>query len=616
MLEKTGFVSKDQKEQILKSVDIVQLIGGYVQLKPSGKNFLGLCPFHQEKTPSFTVSPAYQNYKCYGCGEYGDAIRFLMEIENFEFREALKFLADRCGIEIKGLLRPKNESNFQPDINRCLQLSFEFYRDNLSGASAASPIRSYLDSRQISEKAIETFQLGYIGPGWTQLNDLLKARKLDESLQEKAGLIKKGEKGGYYDRMRDRLIFPIRDGQGKVLGFAGRAVGDGKPKYLNPPESELYHKSSILYGLFEARDDIRRNRSAIVVEGYLDAIRLHEESWSETVATCGTALTEDHIRVLKRSGAENVYLLFDGDKAGIKAAEKSAELFLEKDVDSRVVILPDGLDPDDYFKTYSREDFKILLDQARYDFEFVIDRVKGRTDGTGIEFQKKAVNELLKIAGRIQDQIKKELFLSRVAADFRIDRSSLNQIAKFGNSKLVSRQSDQKSPNISVSFEKKEFPEVKFLQYLITHPQSITLARKHVKPDYFSRNDLSRLYLRFLELNDEEFLCLKPQEFPEFFVEFNTLISYLLQWQIEYRGPAVQRKRDSGSESDTEMVSLQKELESQLSSYSEKAVMLLIRQLRKKRKKSEIERLYHAPSDQARSSLIELTEKRKRNISV
>ncbi len=616
MLEKTGFISKDQKEQILKAVDIVQLISGYVQLKSSGKKFLGLCPFHQEKTPSFTVSPDYQNYKCYGCGEYGDAIRFMMEIENFEFREALQFLADRVGIEIKGLHQTKNESNVQSDIARCLQLTFDYYRNNLEKAPAGSPIRKYINNRQISEHAIDIFQLGYIGPGWTQLNDLLKSRKIDSLLQDKAGLVKKGEKGGYYDRMRDRLIFPIRDVQGRVLGFAGRSIGDGKPKYLNPPESDLYKKSSILYAVFEARNDIRKKRSAIVVEGYLDAIQLHEQSWSETVATCGTALTSEHVRILKRLGAESIFLLFDGDSAGIKAAEKSAELFLENDVDSRVVILPDGLDPDDYFKKYGRSDFKTLLDQARFDYEFVIDRAKGRTDGTGIEFQKKAVGEMLQIANRIPDQIKKELFLSKVASDFRINRSSLNQIARLGKTSVIPEQSSQDSLNVTVSFNKRELPEAKFLQYLIVHPQSITQARGHVNPDDFSRKDLSRLYMRFLELSDNEFICLKPQEFPEFFVEFNTLITYLLQYQIEYKGPSVSRKRDSGSEQDSEMVSLQKEYESQVSSFSEKSLMFLIRRLKKRRKNTEIEKLYHSPSDKVRSSVIQLTEKRKRNISV
>ncbi len=613
MLEKTGFISKDQKEQILKAVDIVQLIGGYVQLKPSGKNYLGLCPFHQEKTPSFNVSPTHQNYKCYGCGEFGDAIRFIMDVENFQFKETLQFLADRSGIEIKLDQGKKVESSVQTDIGKCLQLSFDYFRENLAKAGQESPIRRYISDRQISDQLIEVFQVGCIGPGWTQLHHFLSSRKVNTPIQEKAGLIKKGDKGSHYDRLRDRLIFPIRDLQGKVLGFAGRAVGDGKPKYLNPPESDLYKKSATLYGVYEARDQIRRRRRVIVVEGYLDAIRLHEQSWSETVATCGTALTVEHIRILKRMGAENVILLFDGDKAGIKAAEKSAELFLENDLDSKVMILPDNLDPDDYFKKYNNEDFKNLLDRARFDFEFIIDRTKERTDGTGFEFQQKAVEGMLQIANGIKAEIKKELFLSKVASDFRIERGILNQISKTKSKRPVAETIAPDTSNFPISFEKSELLDVTFLKYLMTHPQSIKLARKRVSSSDMSRLDLSRLYARFLELSDQEFTYLKTREFPEFFVEFNTLIMCLLQNKIEYEGPDGSRNRNSGSERDQEMLSLRNVNENKMSTFSEEFLNKLIRRLKKKRKYAEIKKLQYTSEDQARASTMQIAENRKRN---
>ncbi|NQU64489.1 MAG: DNA primase, partial [SAR324 cluster bacterium] len=616
MLEKTGFISNDQKEQILKAVDIVQLVSGYVQLRPSGKNYLGLCPFHQEKTPSFTVSTTHQNYKCYGCGEYGDAIRFVMEMENFQFKEALQFLAVRNGIEIRIMHGAKAGPNIQSGIGNCLQLSFDFFRENLTKAAKDSSIHSYITNRLISDPLMTVFKLGYIGPGWTQLHHYLTARKINIQLQEKAGLIKAGEKGGYYDRLRDRLIFPIRDFQGKVLGFAGRSVGDGKPKYLNPPESDLYKKSAVLYGIYEARDDIRKKRRAIVVEGYLDVIRLHEQSWTETVATCGTALTAEHIHILKRLGTENVILLFDGDKAGIKAAEKSAILFLENELDSRVMILPDGLDPDDYFKKYNNKDFNILLDQARYDYEFIIDRTRERTEGTGIEFQKRAVEEILQVANGIQSEIKKELFLSQIASNFKIERGILNQIVRIRKKRVVADATVENKRSQPVLFEKSELPEAKFLQYLITHPQSIILARKYVVPSDFSRADSARLYARFLELSDQEFVYLKTQEFPEFFVEFNALVMFLLQYKIEYEGPAVLRKRDSSSVIDEEMVCLQKETENKIRSFSEESLRILIRRLKKKRAHAEIEKLTHTRGDQTRASALQLAEKRKRNITL
>jgi len=617
MLEKTGYISKEQKEHILKSVDIVQLIGGYVQLKPAGKNFLGLCPFHSEKTPPFTVSPAYQNYKCYGCGVYGDAIRFIMEIENFDFREALQYLADRCGIELRIQLHQQPESSILSDINSCLRQALGFYRDNLKNAQDRSPIRSYLKLRRVSATAEETFQLGFIGPGWTQLHDLLKTRGIDDLLQEEAGLIKRGEKGGYYDRMRNRLIFPIRDVQGRLLGFAGRAIGDETPKYLNPPESAHYRKSGVLYGAYEARDGIRKKRTAIIVEGYLDVIAMHENGWLETVAACGTALTEEHVKALKRLGAESVFILFDGDRAGVKAAEKSAELFLKNDIDSRVVILPNEMDPDDYFKDNSRMDFQKLLDEARFDYEFVIDQAKINLGGTGIEFQKKAIREMLRLAASIPDSIKRDLFVTRVARDFRIEKKNLFRISQADSKEMAVAGHEEPNPITEVlSFGKNELPEIKFMQYLISYPQSVKLAREHVKPDDFRRKDLSQLYSRILELNDEELLCLKAHEFPEFFIEFNTLITYLLQWQVEYRGPSVSRKRDSGSERDSEMMDLQKAFEAEISSYSEKSVLFLIRRLKKRRKSCDIKGLYHIPSDRARSTVLQLSQKRKRDLPV
>lgn len=611
MLEKTGFISKDQKEQILKAVDIVQLIGGYVQLKPSGKNYLGLCPFHQEKTPSFTVSPTHQNYKCYGCGEFGDAIRFVMDVENFQFKEALQFLADRSGVEIKLDQSKKGMPSVQTDVGKCLQLSFDYFRDNLAKAGKESPIRRYISDRQISDQLIDVFQVGYIGPGWTQLHHYLSSRKVNTPVQEKAGLIKKGDKGGYYDRLRDRLIFPIRDMQGKVLGFAGRAVGDGKPKYLNPPESDLYKKSGILYGEYEARNEIRKKRRVIVVEGYLDAIRLHEQSWTEAVATCGTALTVEHIRLLKRMGAENVILLFDGDKAGITAAEKSAVLFLENDLDSKVMILPEGLDPDDYFKKYSNEDFKILLDQSRFDYEFIIDRKKAGIDGTGIEYRR-ARDEISQIADGIQSEIKKEWFLSKVESNFKIERGKLSQTDRYRKNR-VAEATIQNRPSQPVLFEKSELPEAGFLQYLITHPQSITLARKRVVSEDFNRTDLSQLYTRFLELSDEEFISLKTQEFPGFFVEFNALIMFLLQYKTGYEGPEDIRNRNSGSEQDEEMVSLRKENENQQNTFSEESLKKLVRRLKKKRKYADIKKLQYTSEDQARASTMQIAKNRKRN---
>ncbi|MBU3917442.1 DNA primase [bacterium] len=600
MLNKTDFISQDQKEQILKATDIVEVIGGYVQLKASGKNFLGLCPFHQEKTPSFTVSPAYQNYKCYGCGEFGDSIRFVMELENLSFVEAVQFLADRCGIKIIGEKNKSGVKSVQNEISICIQESFSFFRQNLINAPDSSQIKKYLHQRSISEICVEKFSLGYVGPGWTNLHDELQKKSIDISVQENAGLIKKGEKGRYYDRLRNRLIFPLRDIQGRCLGFAGRALGDESPKYLNPPETQLYKKSSVFYGVYEAKEQIRKTRRVIIVEGYLDVIRLHEFSWCESIATCGTSLTEEHVKAIKRLGPEEVILLFDGDKAGIKAAERATKLFILNDVDSKVVVLPDNLDPDDYFKKYNSEDFQSLLEKSEYDFEFIINRTKDGLQGKGIEFQEKAIKEISAVVDSIKSSIKKELFLSKAAKVFGIRKQEMPKrkqtFQKRDNNPHASNGNDFR-------FLGKRNPEVKFFQYLINHTQSINLVRKSLSPDDFIHRDLSDLYSRILQLRDDEFGILKPQELPDFFVEYGTLLMYLLHNESEYHGPAVSRSRSC------EMDVLRTENEKLINAYSEDVLKMLIFRLKKQKKAYDLRNIRFFDPDNATRAVMRIVEK-------
>ncbi|MGK0289462.1 MAG: DNA primase, partial [bacterium] len=352
------FIPKEQIDLVTKQVDIVQLIQEYVHLKKSGQNFLGLCPFHQEKTPSFVVSAGKQNYNCYGCGAYGTALNFLMNLENYTFIEAVYKLAERAGVTLE-VTKDSQQFQAQNELEECLNKSNQFYVNNLKKSQENSAVSKYLEERKVLQKQIDSFQVGYALPEWRSLQTHLQKNSLSNEIQERCGLIKKGEKGNFYDRMRNRVIFPIRNISGKLLGFAGRAIGDEKPKYLNPPETELYKKSSTFYGIYEAQESIRKKSQLIIVEGYLDVIRLSEQGWHEALATCGTALTNGHIGFIQqRLRPQNIFLLFDGDQAGIKAAEKSVKLFLANNQDSRVVLLPDGFDPDDYFKQYTPKDFQ------------------------------------------------------------------------------------------------------------------------------------------------------------------------------------------------------------------------------------------------------------------
>jgi len=524
-----GQIPREQIEQIRQSTEIVDLIGRYVQLKASGQNFMGLCPFHSEKTPSFVVSPIRQNYHCYGCGVHGDVIRFIIEVEHYHFLEAVRYLADRCGIQLQQEKKGWQAGDGQNDLRSCLQQSFDFFRNSLLDSTQGSSIRNYIQKRDLSPYLIETFAIGFAPSGWTTLHKRLKQKQISIEVQESTGLIKKGEKGNYYDRLRNRLIFPIRDIQGRTLGFSGRAIENEEPKYLNPPETELYKKSSAFYGVYEAKDAIRKRQSAILVEGYLDVMRLHDKGWKEAIASCGTAVNEEHIKVLKRLGISNVFLLFDGDAAGIKAAEKSARLFLEKNVDSQIIELPDGLDPDDYFKSYGPDDFQQLMDRAKRDYEFLLHQSRKRLVGQGFEHQKKVIQDLLALTHGIEDPIKKELFFSKAADEFEIELSTLKRSAETKKSRNIKLVESPNQVGFGFNFPDADSPEVELIQYLLAQVQSIEVVRKYLKPEDFEDPQLSKLYARFLQLSDEEFVLLTPQDFPELFVEFSDLIMHLLQ---------------------------------------------------------------------------------------
>jgi DNA primase len=617
MLTKPGLISKNQKEQILKATDIVQLISGYVPLRASGKNFIGLCPFHQEKTPSFTVSPSHQNYKCYGCGEYGDAIRFLMAIENFRFVEAVQFLADRCGITLQADTAAEKTIERPSALNRCMLESNAFFRDNLQKGDQHSAIKAYLRQREIDDASIERFQLGYVGPGWTNLHDHLNSKSIAAVVQENAGLIKANDRGGYYDRLRNRLVFPIHDQKGCLIGFAGRVIGDDKPKYLNPPETVLYKKQAVLYGVFEARDTIRRSRRAIVVEGYLDVIRLHSLSWTETVATCGTALTDGHVIALKRLGAEETILLFDGDTAGIAAAERSVRVFLKNDMDSRVVVLPDGQDPDDYGKKHSREQVQGLFDAARRDVEFIIDQSRRRMGGIGIERQRRVVESVLEISLDIKSGIKRDLFRASVASAFQLNPQSLRQPA-IRRVPEPPESTSQSSTGYQAPFvfDQQSLPEVRFLQYLLTHNEAIGFVRHQLSEQDFIRQELACLYRRLLQLSDQEFGTLKPKDFPDLFVEYGDLITYLLHYRSEYTGPTVSRKRLFGSDRDSEMARLQQDNENLVNAFSEPALFRLIQRVKQQKAAFVKQSLYHLESERAREHVRRLADYRKRTKSL
>jgi DNA primase len=345
-----GRISESTIREIRDKSDIVAVVSETVSLTRSGASFRGLCPFHREKTPSFFVHPSRQAFKCFGCGEGGSVFHFLMKARNLSFAEAVEDLGERYGVTVQHEKGPPSKRPAE-DLYRILRLAAETYRELLRSAPSGKPAREFLGRRGVTKEAEQEFFLGYGGLG-KDLLSLLAREGIDPGRAEQAGLLFPKEGGGYRERFRGRVLFPVTDARGRVCGFGARAIDDSTPKYLNSPESELYRKSSLLYGLFQALPVIRNEKKVLVVEGYMDLIGLWQRGVRNVVATCGTSLTESHARTLKRL-SDTVILFFDGDVAGKMSAVRAGGPLYTAGVSPLVLFPPKGMDPDDWAKETS-----------------------------------------------------------------------------------------------------------------------------------------------------------------------------------------------------------------------------------------------------------------------
>ncbi len=335
--------------EIKSRLNILDLVSQYVKLKRVGKNYVGLCPFHSERTPSFTVSPDKGIFKCFGCGTSGDVISFYMKIKGLDFKQAILDLAERCGVSVdEGLFTQKRKEKNLAELNYKVA---KFYNAQLLRSEEAEKARAYLKERGISEETIKEFMLGYAPSNGRILSSLLRVEAKELTQAEELGLIRRVEDGGYIDLFRDRVIIPIFNEAGECVGFAGRTLDPrGEPKYLNSPESQIFKKSEILYGLFQTKNQVKQKGKAYVVEGYFDFLTLWQRGLNNVVATCGTALTERHVSKLKNL-AEDIILLFDGDEAGRKATLRAISLFIAQGILPSCVVLPEGEDPDSFLRS-------------------------------------------------------------------------------------------------------------------------------------------------------------------------------------------------------------------------------------------------------------------------
>lgn len=429
-----------------QQADIVRVVGEYVRLKKTGKDFSGLCPFHQEKTPSFTVSPIKQIFYCFGCGKGGDVFNFVMDVEKSAFPEAVRTVAEKCGIAIP---RPRERSPEERQENQQRSALVEMHREaqafftkQISGTLEGKAARAYLEDRGLDNKTIDRFGIGYAPSDGDALLRFLKQKYQDKLLVE-SGLISRGEQGGrMFDRFRRRITFPIANDSGKIVAFGARALGDDQPKYLNSPETPIYSKSNVLYHMDRAKEALRRSDFAVLVEGYMDAIAVARAGISNVVASCGTSLAEPQIKLLSRF-TKRVIINYDPDNAGQLAAERSVSLLLEQDFEVRVLALPPvgdkKADPDLFIRERGVEEYtKLLKDSPPY-VDYLIARAR-KMDLTTGEGKRRAVNFLLPYVQKIPNTILRSEWATRIAQQLHLDepvlRAALSKAATQRHSEL------------------------------------------------------------------------------------------------------------------------------------------------------------------------------------
>ncbi len=411
-------------EQLKSQIDIVKVIGEYVRLKRVGSTgrYLGLCPFHQEKTPSFNVNQTKQFYKCFGCGVGGDALKFVMEHDGMTFPEALRFLAERNGIPMPQRNEYSDEaSRLKAALYEMHSIANEMFRSNLRGPQGAEA-RAYLDHRAVAQELVDHFQIGYSDSGGQALVRAFAQRKFPQEALEKSGLVRQRDSGGFYDAFRGRLMFPIHNESGKVIGFGGRAMRDGdQPKYMNSPETPIYKKNAVLYNLHGAREGMRKHGRAVLVEGYMDVIGVYAAGVREAVASCGTALTNNQVRAIHRH-TDRVTVNFDPDTAGSNAAEKAIQLFLDEGMQVKVLTLDGGLDPDEFIKEYGAEVYLAKLDGASGYFHWLADRARARVDMKSPEGRMEAFEILLPAIHKVSNRLERAAVADDLASYLGVEK--------------------------------------------------------------------------------------------------------------------------------------------------------------------------------------------------
>jgi len=496
----TGYVPQEKIEEIRDRIDIVHLISEYVVLRKAGRNFIGLCPFHKEKTPSFSVRPDKQIFYCFGCGTGGNVFSFLMNMNGMTFPEAVRYLAGKTGVILPDpQYHPHSgeESTEKEKVYLANKKAAHWFSRNLASEEAAH-VRAYLEKRGMNPEVIESFRLGYAAEGWSALRTYFEREKVPLPTVEKAGLIIQGKEGTYYDRFRGRLMIPIEDTEGRVIAFGGRVMDQGDPKYLNSPESPVYIKGRHLYGLNRSKEFIRKEGYAILVEGYFDFLALWNAGVHSVVASLGTALTKEQVALLRRY-TQKVYITFDSDEAGRKALIRSLELFLAADVDAWAVSLPQGCDPDSCVKMYGKDGFLDAVNGALPIETYFLEQVLSREKT--VVGEKNAIKEAIHLSMSIADPISRNLFLRRVSERFGVDYEVVKRQGHDGHVNTTSADAGPRlNTQIDILKDQADKLELAIVHLILENPRRVRDVSDLCILDYFSEGEVKSIAQKIIRV--------------------------------------------------------------------------------------------------------------------